>query len=304
MDLSVRLGKLRLENPTMLASGIWGVSKGSIRRIFGAGAGSAVIKSISQEPREGHHNPSIIQEGSYLINAIGYANMGMVDAKKEFSDLKDLGRPVIASVIGKTPEGFAQAAIGLTEGGDFSAIELPLSCPHTPGYGTMAGQSSPDNTYKITAAVKDATSLPVYIKLSPNTPKMGDAAKAAEEAGADAITMGNSLGPGMRISLEARKPIMGFGIGGVTGPAIFPIMVRCVSDVASSVNIPVIGCGGVTEGRDALEMMMAGATAVQIGSAVQFRGIEVFAKVVGEMEGWMRQNGYESIKKIIGAVHG
>jgi len=288
----------------MLASGIWGVSKESIGRVLAAGAGGAVIKSISREPREGHPNPAVIQHGDYLINAIGYANQGMEDARMEFSELKKLKRPVIASAIGKTPEDFALVVGHLTEGNDFSAVELPLSCPHTPGYGTLAGQTTPDNTYRITAAVRDVTKLPLFIKLSPNSEGIGEAAKAAQEAGADGITMGNSLGPGMRINIETRRPVMGFGLGGVSGPAIFPVLLRCVSDVYKAVDIPVIGCGGVSSGKDAIEMMMAGAHAVQLGSAIYYHGLEVFGDALQEMRQWMGQNGYSSVKRLIGAVHG
>jgi len=302
-DISVKLAGLTLRNPTVLASGIMGVSLGSIRRAIEAGAGAAVIKSITKKPRAGHPNPAVIGNDKYLLNAIGYSNPGAEEARKEFSALKELDAPVFASVTGSDAKDFVEAINVLCEGTCFAGLEIPLSCPHTPGFGTMAGQGSPEKTFEIVSAVRAATKLPLFVKLSPNVGALGRVAKAAEEAGADGITMGNSLGPGMRIDPVSKKPVLGFGFGGVTGPAIFPIALRCVYDVYKAVDIPVMGCGGVSSGRDALEMAMAGASAVQVGSAVLYHGPEVFRNIADEIREWLDENNYSSFEEIIGAAH-
>ena len=301
-DLSLELCGIALRNPTVLASGVLGTTKALVRRAARAGAGAVTIKSISKEPRGGHANPTILTFEAGMINAVGYSNPGLEHALEEFADLSDVPAPVIASVIGTEPEDFARMAERISAL-PFAAIELPLSCPHTPGYGTLAGHGTPEATAAITAAVRVVTKKPIFVKVSPNIPGIGELAAAAETAGADAITAVNSLGPGMLINLEAREPMLDFKVGGVSGPALRPVAVRCVYDVYQSVKIPVIGTGGVSTGRHAIEMMMAGATAVGIGSAVYSDGIDVFEKVAREISEWMAANGIERVKDLIGAAH-
>ncbi|NQV08747.1 dihydroorotate dehydrogenase [Candidatus Woesearchaeota archaeon] len=300
--LKTRISKIELDNPTILASGILGVTKDSLKRVIQNGAGAVTTKSISKEPRKGHKSPIILTEGDFMLNAVGISNPGVGEASKEFSALKELKAPVFGSIVGTTPEEFVEVLQGFSKN-DFSAIEVPLSCPHTPGYGTMAGQGTPEATHKITSAIRDATKLPLIIKLSPNTQDLSKVAKAAEEAGADAICAVNSLGPGMKINIDVKKPVLGFGVGGLTGPALRPIAVRCVFDIYKSVDIPIIGTGGVTYGRDAIEMLMAGASAVGVGTAVYYREVNVFKKICDEMESWMKENNYTKIEQLIGAVH-
>ncbi len=299
--LETEICGIELKNPIILASGILGVSASTLSRVAKAGAGAVTIKSISLEPRSGHKNPILASFDAGLINAVGYPNPGLDEALKEFRNI-DIGIPVIASVIGTEPEDFAGVVKGL-EKINFSAIEVPLSCPHTPGFGTLAGQDTPEKTFEITRAVRKQTKKPVFVKLSPNIKNIGEVAKSAEKAGASGITAVNTLGPGMIINIEARKPVLDFKVGGVSGPAIRPIAVRCVYDIYESVNIPIIGVGGISTGKDAIEMMMAGASAVGIGSGVYYRGIEVFSRACREMEDWMRKNGYKSVKELIGAAH-
>jgi dihydroorotate dehydrogenase (NAD+) catalytic subunit len=300
--LSTELCGIRLKNPTILASGILGVTKSSLASCIRNGAGAVTMKSISQEPRKGHNNPIIITFEGGMMNAVGYSNPGLDEAKKEFSQLDEVGGPVFASVIGTKPEDFAFMVREFVTD-DFAAVEIPLSCPHTPGFGTLAGQGTPEATYDITKAVVAETKLPVFVKISPNTQSLGDVAKAAEKAGAAAITCGNTLGPGMVIDIRTRQPILDFKVGGVSGPALRPIAVRCVYDIYKSVKIPIIGVGGVQTGRDAIEMMMAGASAVGIGTGVYYRGPEVFRLVCQEMEAFMKDEGIKSIGEIIGAAH-
>lgn len=302
INLSVNLCGIQLTNPTILASGILGTTRALLKRVAQNGAGAVTIKSVSIEPREGHKNPTVITFEAGMLNAVGYSNPGIDAAAREFTNLRDVGAPVIASVIGTQKEDFVRVVEGLSSQ-KFAAIEIPLSCPHTPGFGLLAGQGTPQATYEITSAVRKATPLPVFVKLSPNIPEICTIAKAAEDAGANAITAVNSMGPGMIINIEAHKPILSFKVGGVTGDALRPIAVRCVYDLYKAVKIPIIGVGGISTGRHAIEMMMAGASAVGIGTGVYSRGIDVFSKVCDEMSQWMQENGCNDIKTIVGAAH-
>ncbi|NOX71095.1 MAG: dihydroorotate dehydrogenase [Candidatus Micrarchaeota archaeon] len=302
MALGIEISGIRLGNPTVLASGILGTSRKMLERVIENGAGAVTTKSISLERRDGHNNPTVIEFDAGLMNAVGYSNPGAIDAASEFSDMQKLDAPAFVSIIGKEPGDFAKVA-KMMENKGFSAIEIPLSCPHTPGFGTLAGQDTPEKTYEITKAVVKSTNLPVFVKISPNIKNIGDVAQAAERAGASAITAVNTMGPGMIINIDARKPVLDFKVGGVSGPALKPVAVRCVYDVYESVKIPIIGTGGIMSGKDAIEMIMAGAACVGIGSAVYYRGIDVFGKITAEIEKWMDKNGYNNIREMIGAAH-
>ena len=190
----------------------------------------------------------------------------------------------------------------------FAAIELALSCPHTPGFGTEAGQSGPDRIAEIIRSVRRLTDLPLFAKLSPNEPHLGEAALAAVRAGASGITAVNTLGPGMLINIEAATPVLAYTMGGVSGPALRPIATRCVFDIckcltANEQQPSIIGTGGVSTGRHAIEIMMAGAAAVGIGSAVYYRGVDVFKAIADEMGEWLSANGYNSVGDVVGLVH-
>lgn len=302
IDLSVNLCSIPLTNPTILASGILGTTKAFLKRVAENGAGAVTIKSISTEPREGHKNPTVITFEAGMLNAVGYSNPGVGAAAREFSNLQDINAPVIASVIGMQKGDFVRVVEGLS-GSQFSAIEIPLSCPHTPGFGLLAGQGTPEATFAITAEVRKVTRLPIFVKLSPNIPEICTIAKAAEDAGANAITAVNSMGPGMIINIEAQRPVLSFKVGGVTGDALRPIAVRCVYDLYKAIKIPIIGVGGISTGRHAIEMMMAGASAVGIGTGVYYRGIDVFKKMCDEMTQWMEENGIDNVNKIVGVAH-
>ena len=302
MELSVNLCGIKLSNPTVLASGILGVTKASLKNVADNGAGAVTIKSISKEERKGHNNPIIITYEAGMMNAVGYSNPGLEEAKKEFSNLKEISVPVIASIIGTTKEDFAYMAKNFLSK-EFAAVEVPLSCPHTPGFGTLAGQGTPEATYEITKAVVANTKLPVFIKISPNTNAISEVAKAAERAGASAITAVNTLGPGMVIDIKTKKPILDFKVGGVSGPALRPVAVRCVYDIYEVVKIPIIGVGGISNGKDAIEMLMAGATAIGIGTAVYYNGVDVFKKVSEEMNNLLEKEGYSNVKEIVGVAH-
>ena len=305
MALGCRLFGKKLKNPIILASGVLGMTKSSLERCCEDGCGGVTAKSLTPEPRKGHPGPNITDTGCGLLNAMGYPNPGVDKGLEEFGGWK---RPeaLIISIVGKDTKEFtglaekvesAKKTLGAT------ALEAVISCPHTPGYGMMAGQGTPENVDKITRAIKSACSLPLIIKLSPSVPGEVKQALAAEKAGADAINMGNSLGPGMKIDLQRRKPVLGFGMGGLSGPAVKPIAIRCVYDIYAAVDIPIIGTGGINCGDDAIEMMMAGASLVSVGTAAYFRGPAVFGEMAKEMEAWIEDNRISNIEKIVGVAN-
>jgi len=302
IDLSINLTGLKLKNPTILASGFLGLDCAQLHRVVRGGAGGVTLKSLTIEPRKGHNNPIFIQAGEgAFMNAVGYANKGIDLGVEEFKKWDDCV-PLIGSIVGSSSDEFAQLAEKIIET-PIKALEIVLSCPHTPGFGLMAGQGSPSATAEITRAVRKKTKLPLFVKLSPSVEAIGEVAKAAEAEGANAINMGNTLGPGMRIDINRVSPILAFKVGGVSGPAIKPIMIRSVYDLYKAVKIPVIATGGITTGEDAIEAIMAGAAAVEIGTAIYLRGIFVFKKVCQEMCNWMSQHNYKKIQQLIGLVH-
>lgn len=282
------------------------MTKASLERVCDEGAGAVIAKSLTLEPRKGHSGPNIVEVESGILNAMGYPNPGIDEGIKEFGNWSKKEEALIISIVGKNPQEFKELAKKVEQNKKMlgaSAIEAVISCPHTPGFGTMAGQGTPESITDITSVIKENCTLPLIIKLSPSIPGEGKSAKAAEDAGADAINMGNSLGPGMKIDLNRKVPALGFGVGGLTGPAIKPIIVRSVFDIYESVKIPIIATGGITNGEDAIEMMMAGATYVSVGSAAFFRGPSVFGKIANEMEEWMKKNNYSKLEKITGVAH-
>ena len=305
-SLGCRAFGKKLKNPIILASGVLGMTKASLERACDNGCGGVIAKSLTLDPRKGHPGPNIIETECGLLNAMGYPNPGIEKGIGEFGGWK---RPeaLIISIVGKDTGEFSRLArrieasrkeLGAT------ALEAVISCPHTPGYGVMAGQGTPENVREIAGAIKAETKLPLIVKLSPSVPGEVKQALAAEEAGADAINMGNSMGPGMKIDLARKKPVLGFGMGGLSGPAIKPIAIRCIYDIYSAVDIPIIGTGGVNSGTDAVEMMMAGASLVSVGTAAYFRGPAVFGEIAREMEAWMAANGFASVDRLVGVANG
>ncbi|MBU0762741.1 MAG: dihydroorotate dehydrogenase [Candidatus Altiarchaeota archaeon] len=304
-SLAVKLAGLKLDNPTILASGIMGSDFHSIKKIAESGAGAVTIKSITKEPRGGHDNPTMVEVEGGFLNAIGYSNMGLENAKYEFQSVKDLQVPAIASVVAEDSQGFAYLAKEMSSVG-FSAVEAVLSCPHTPGLGLLAGHGTPEATAEIVSEIKKECPLPVIVKLSPNSLNLGDIANAALEGGADAVNMGNSLGPGMVIDTVCAKPVLSYKVGGMSGKAIKAIAVRCVYDIfeATQGKIPIIGTGGVVSGQDAIEMLMAGASAVGVGTGVYYRGFEVFRKISEELDDYLTTQKLTSLSELVGVAHG
>lgn len=300
-NLSVQIRSLVLTNPTILASGILGLDNASLQRVAHAGAGAVTMKSLTKDSRKGHNNPILVEVEGGFLNAVGYANKGIEHGIREFKTWDD-NVPLIGSIVGTDPDEFSVLAEKIREI-PIQALEIVLSCPHTPGYGLLAGQGTPEATENITRKVRKKTKLPVIVKLSPSLEKIGEVAKAAEAGGADAINMGNTLGPGMKIDIERASPILHFKVGGMSGPAIKPIMIRAVYDIYKTVKVPIIATGGILTGDDAIEAVMAGATAVEVGTGIYYRGITIFKKIQKEMTDWMESHNVFNINTLRGKAH-
>ncbi|TEU05096.1 dihydroorotate dehydrogenase [Candidatus Bathyarchaeota archaeon] len=298
--LAIEIAGLKLANPTMLASGILGLSGLTLKRVADAGAGAVVTKSVGLEPREGYPNPTVVQTECGLLNAVGLPNPGIHYFSDEIREAKELGVPIIVSVYGFSSEEFAEAARVAVEAGA-DAIELNVSCPHVEKTGAEIGQS-PRLVAEIVKKVKGRVDKPVFTKLTPNVADIAKVAKAAAEAGADAITAINTV-RAMTIDVETARPILANKIGGLSGTAIKPIAVRCVYEVYREVDVPVIGCGGISTWRDAVEFMLAGASAVQIGTAIAFNGLDVFKSVTKGVDAYLKKRGFRSVNEIVGLSH-
>jgi len=298
--LSTKLGKVKLNNPLVLASGILGTNETILSRVAKTGIGAITTKSIGPKEKIGNKNPSVVEWEHGFLNAVGLPSPGIDNADEELSVLSKLKKPVIFSCYGHTIDDFVMIAKKFVKYKP-AMIELDASCPNIKD--GMHFASDKDLAFKLTKKVKAVTgSIPVSVKLSPNVTDIVEIAKACEKGGADCLTAINAA-KGMLIDVNARKPVLAFKTGGMSGPALKPIAVRCVYELYENVKIPIIGTGGVSNGKDAVEMLMAGASAVGVGTAVYYRTMKVFDKITKEMQAWMRSNNVKSIKEIIGAAH-
>jgi dihydroorotate dehydrogenase (NAD+) catalytic subunit len=298
-DLSVEFAGIKLPNPTILASGILGVSGEIMVRACRAGAGAVVSKSFNIKGREGYRNPSFIEVPGGFLNALGIPNPGMDEMRDEIETASKAAVPVIASVFGFDAEEFATAA-AMGEKGGAVAVELNVSCPHVKEVGVEIGQR-PKVVAEVTRAVRQRVRIPVFVKLSPNVTDITEVAKAAEDGGATAITAVNTA-LGMAVDVDSGYPVLGGVLGGLSGPALHPIAVRAVYQIKRAVNIPIIGVGGIQDWRGALEMIMAGASAVQIGSAVTTSGLDIFRDVTVGMTKFLEMKGLGSIRDLVGTA--
>jgi dihydroorotate dehydrogenase (NAD+) catalytic subunit len=298
--LSINLAGLQLQNPTMLASGVLGYTAESFERIARGGAGAVITKSVGSQPRVGYANPTVVQAESGLINAMGLPNPGIDVFAGEIKETKlRLHVPLIVSVFGYSAEDYSTVAKKAVEAGA-DAVELNVSCPHVKQTGSEIGQS-PMYLSEVVQQVKSSINKPLIVKLSPNVTDIAVLAQAAIEAGADALTVINTL-RAIAIDIETRMPILTNVKGGLSGAAIKPVALRAVYDIADAFEIPIIGCGGVTSWRDAIEFFLAGASAVQIGTAVA-DDIEVFHSVTRGVENYLRKKHAGSVKDIVGLAH-
>lgn len=288
---STEIGGVQLRNHLLLAAGILGTTGASLARILRNGAGGVVTKSIGPDPKTGHPGPCLVAVDGGVINAMGLPNpsAAFVD---ELVGLQ--AEPVIVSIFGGTPEEFRTVAGWFA--GVASGLELNLSCPHAEGYGASIG-SDPALVEECTRAVS-SLGVPTWAKLTPNIADIAEIGAAAERGGADAVVAINTV-KAMRISTDLRRPVLGNRFGGLSGKAIFPIAVRCVYELYEACSIPIIGCGGVYTADNVIEMMMAGADAVEIGSAV-IGDIGVFATIAQDL---YSPDGIDA-RDIVGCAHG
>jgi dihydroorotate dehydrogenase (NAD+) catalytic subunit len=295
------VGTLSFRNPLLLASGIWGESGRSLLGAYEAGAGAVVSKSIGAEPRPGYPNPTVEQYGSWgFLNAMGLPNPGIQEYPEEIRRARAGGAPVVGSIFAPDAEGFAELARAMEPTG-VCALELNLSCPHAKGLGSEIG-GDPALVREVTRAVKAATRLPVWAKLTPNVADPAALAQAAEEGGADAITAINTV-RGLAIDPVLRRPTLAHGLGGLSGPAIKPVGLACVWLMYERVKIPIVGVGGIRTARDVLEYTMAGARAVQVGTAVATDTVGVFGRIAKELEQECASLGVEQLSELVGVAH-
>ena len=281
-----------------LASGVLGVTASTMLRALNSGADAVVTKSIGLHPRKGHHGPVLATSHGGLLNAVGLTNPGIDAFEDEMQILREAKVPVVMSIFADSPEEIAIVAEKAATLGP-SAIELNLSCPHAE---ISQISHSPIITVEYVRAVKEVVNLPVFAKLTPNATDYVSVGKAAEEAGADAIVAINTV-RAMKIDILQQRPVLGNRAGGLSGPPIFPIAVRCVYDLHNALTIPIIGVGGVSTWKDAVEMHLAGASAIQIGTAVM-EDIEVFSKIKSGVQTYLKERGYKSTDEIVGAAGG
>jgi len=298
--LKTELAGLHLRNPTILASGILGISAESLREVARAGAGAVTTKSVGLEPREGYANPTVVQVECGLLNAMGLPNAGITQFSDEIRELGDLEVPLIVSIYGYSAEEFGKVAVIAADSGA-DALELNLSCPHVKGTGAECGQN-PDMVKDIVEEVKSHVKVPVFAKLTPNVADITELAEAAVSAGADAVTAINTI-KAMAIDIETAHPMLANKVGGLSGGAVKPVAVRCVYEIYEAVKVPVIGCGGVRTWKDAVEFMLAGASAVQIGSAIAYEDLAVFKSITSGISEYLKEKGFMSVKEIVGMAH-
>jgi len=295
-SLCTFIGSIKLERPTILASGILGISLDVFNRIYQAGAGAVVTKSLSKEPWEGYPNPTIFSvKGDGWLNAVGLSNPGAPNFAKMIEPNKDV--PIIVSLVGSIEDDF-EFMIKQFENTKVLAYELNLSCPHVAKVGLEVGDD-PELVKKIVKTVKSSTDVPVIAKVGLGTTNYLDTVDAACKAGIDAITAINTL-RAMAIDVETKRPILSNKIGGLSGTPIKPIAVRCVYEISLLHKIPIIGCGGISSWDDAIEFILAGASAVQIGSAVGDNWIQVFDEINKGISQYMEKNGFSKIEEMVG----
>ncbi len=305
LDISVDLCGYRLPNPTVLASGILGLSHSVLTRVAQSGAGAVTTKSCSLKPRSGYPNPTVLDWGPGLINAVGLSNPGVEVMVEEIQAAKavlaPLGVPVIASIFADTIYDFGTITRFISEA-EPDILEVNVSCPNLDNRYQQMFAADPYVSAQVTRRVKRYTDTPVLVKLSPNVTDIAKIAQTVVEAGADGITAINSVGPGLIIDVETRRPVLAHGTGGLSGPAIRPIAVRCVHDICRAVDVPVVATGGVMSGRDIVEMLLVGATAVSIGSGIRYRGMAVFQKACEELKEYMAQQGHDTLASLRGSA--
>ncbi|MBS7623178.1 dihydroorotate dehydrogenase [Candidatus Bathyarchaeota archaeon] len=300
VDLTSRLAGLSLRNPLILASGILGSSGAMLREVARECVGAVTTKSFGTTAREGYQGPVITEVAAGYLNSLGLPNPGSEQMKAEIKEARKGGVPVIASIYGFTEEEYGVAATAAQDAGA-DALELNVSCPHVEEVGLEIGRD-PDLVARVTSASRSKFNRPLIVKLSPNVGDIVEIAEAAAGAGAEAITAVNTV-RAIAIDVEMRRPILGGRFGGLSGPAIKPIALRCVYELYEKISLPIIGCGGITGWQDAVEYLLAGASAVQIGSALVSRDFSVFKEISEGLGAYLSRHGYTRLEEIVGIAH-
>ncbi|MDR3569463.1 MAG: dihydroorotate dehydrogenase [Syntrophobacteraceae bacterium] len=299
-DLAVQLGPLRLKNPVMSASGTFGYGKEYASFLDLRRLGAVVVKGISLEPRAGNPPPRIVETPGGMMNAIGLENVGVekfLSIKLPF--LRELGVPVIVNIFGNTVDQYAEISARLDGAPGIAALEINVSCPNVKEGGMVFG-TDPAMTEAVVRAVRGATSLPIITKLTPNVTSISETAKAAEGAGSDIISCINTLAA-MAVDVFSRRPRLANVYGGLSGPAVKPVALRCVFEVCRAVKCPVIGIGGITSATDALEFLLVGARAVQVGTA-NFTNPAVMVEMIEGISRFLEVEGMGDLNSFIGSL--
>jgi len=295
-SIATSIGQIQLDKPVMLASGILGISLDVFNRLYASGAGAVVTKSLSTAPWEGYPNPTIFSvKGGGWINAVGLSNPGASNFAKMIEPNQDV--PIIVSLVGSVPEDF-ETMIKEFENCKVKAYELNLSCPHVAKVGLEVGDD-PGLVKSIVFTVKKATNVPVIAKVGLGTSNYLNTVSNAVDSGIDAITAINTV-RAMAIDVETKRPILSNKFGGLSGTPIKPIALRCVYEISSKYDVPIIGCGGVSTWEDAVEFFLAGASAVQLGSAIGDNWVGVFDDINKGIMQYMERNNYSTIKDMVG----
>ena len=299
VQLSVRLGSLELRNPVILASGTCGYGTELEGQLDFSTLGALVAKSVTLAPRAGNPMPRVVECAAGMLNAIGLANVGVeAFCREKMPALRRLPCAVLANVAGSTAEEYLQVVERLEGEEGIAGLELNVSCPNVHAGGLEFGRD-PEVLASLVAAVRKATRRPLWVKLTPNVTDIVPLARAAENAGADALTVSNTL-VGLRMDLERRRPVLANVTGGLSGPAIKPVALNFVYKTAGAVKIPVIGCGGIETAEDALEFILAGAAAVQIGTGI-FRDPEAPSCVAAGIRAYLVKHKIASLQELVGA---
>src|SRR4030065_2055100 len=301
MNLSVHMGKLKLKNPVMTASGTFGYGEEYSEFVDLNKLGAIVVKGISLEPMDGNPPPRICETPCGMLNAIGLQNVGLKRFRKEkLPYLKNFDTPVIANILATTIQAYVRLSKALDDAG-IDGIELNVSCPNVKKGGITFGTDKKTLSRLISKVRQSVKKAVLITKLSPNVSNIQDLAKVAEDSGREAISMINTI-PGMAIDIETRRPRLANITGGLSGPAIKPVAVRMVWESYNKVKIPIIGMGGITDARDAIEFMLAGATAVAVGTA-NFINPHVAESIITGIEDYLKRKGIGDVKEIIGGMN-
>lgn len=300
-DLKTKIAGLTMKNPVMTASGTFGYGVEFADFVNLEDIGGIIVKGTTLHPREGNDYPRMVETASGMLNCVGLQNKG-VDYFCEhiYPEIKDIHTNMIVNVSGSSLEDYAECARRIDALENIPAIELNISCPNVK-QGGMAFGVTTEGASAVVKAVREAYHKTLIVKLSPNVTSIADIAKAVQDAGADAVSLINTL-MGMVIDIEKRKPVLSIATGGMSGPAVKPVAVRCVWQVAKAVNIPVVGLGGIMDAHDAIEFFMAGASAIEIGTA-NFIDPAVTVKVAEGINDWLDQHGCKSVSEIVGQLN-